>query len=175
MPDVARSLGLAAIAIVPYYYFPESVGQRYADELRSLGCKAFAWAGFHHEESGVDFEEFQQQYQQYLATLGEIYSYPYMPLSEDQYRVWFADTQTPVGYPYCLNIEKLVDIQPDGSANFCVDFVDYSFGNVKAASLETLWKSEEAERFRIYRGERPLAVCHRCGAKYMSQTWSDNG
>ena len=175
MPDVARSLGLASISIVPYYYFPEAVGQRYADELRSLGCSSFSWNGFHHEESGVDFDEFERQYHQYLATLGEVYSYPYLPLNEQQYQAWFADTQTPVGYPNCLNVEKLVDIQPDGSANFCVDFVDYSFGNVTSASIETLWNSERAERFRQYRREHPLAVCHRCGAKYMSQTWSEYG
>jgi MoaA/NifB/PqqE/SkfB family radical SAM enzyme len=175
MPDVARSLGLASMSIVPYYYFPAAVGQRYADELKSLGCSAFTWNGFHHEESGVDFDEFERQYHQYLARLGEVYSYPYMPLSEQQYRNWFADTETPVGYPYCLNVEKLVDIQPNGSANFCVDFVDYSFSNVKAASLEALWNGEKAERFRQYRREHPLAVCHRCGAKYMSQTWSEYG
>jgi radical SAM protein with 4Fe4S-binding SPASM domain len=175
MPEVARSVGLATMSIVPYYYFTESVGQRYTDELHSLGCGAFSWNGFHHEESGVDFAEFERQYHQYLATLGEVYSYPYMPLNEQQYQAWFADPQTPVGYPYCLNVEKLIDIQPDGSANFCVDFVDYSFGNVKSASIEALWSSEKAERFRQYRREHPLAVCLRCGAKYMSQTWSEYG
>jgi MoaA/NifB/PqqE/SkfB family radical SAM enzyme len=175
MPDVARSLGLKSIAIVPYYYFPESVGQRYANELHSLGCSAFSWNGFHHEESGVDFAEFQKQYRQYLASLGDVESYPYMPLNENQYRDWFADTQTPVGYTYCMNVEKLVDIQPDGSANFCVDFVDYSFGNVKDASIERLWNSGKAERFRQFRRSHPLALCYRCGAKYMSQAWSDHG
>jgi MoaA/NifB/PqqE/SkfB family radical SAM enzyme len=173
MPDVARDLGLASIAIVPYYYFPEPVGQRYAQELHGLGCTMFSWAGFHHEESGVDFEEFQAQFHQYLATLGDVYSYPYMPLVEDQYHAWFADAQTQVGNPVCLNVEKLVDIQPDGSANFCVDFVDYSFGDVKSASIETLWNGEKAERFRLYRRGHPLAVCYRCGAKYMSQAWSE--
>ena len=173
MPDVARSLGLASMAIVPYYYFPQSVGQRYAKELRSLGCNAFSWTGFHHEESGVDFEEFQAQFHQYLANLGDVYNYPYMPLLEDQYRAWFADAQTPVGNLSCMNIEKLVDIQPDGSVNFCVDFVDYSFGNVKSASIETLWNGEKAGRFRTFRRAHPLAVCYRCGAKYMSQAWSE--
>ena len=61
MPDVARSLGLASIAIVPYYYFPEEVGRQYEQELRALGCQAYSWVGFHHEESGVDFEEFLRQ------------------------------------------------------------------------------------------------------------------
>ena len=76
MPDVARSLGLGSIAIVPYYYFPEEVGRQYEQELRALGCQAFSWVGFHHEDSGVDVENFQRQFQQYQASLGEVYSYP---------------------------------------------------------------------------------------------------
>jgi len=175
MPDVARSLGIGSIAIVPYYYFPKAVGQRYADELHSLGSSAFSWKGFHHEASGVDFDEFKRQYQQYLATLDEVASYPYMPLNEQQYCTWFANPLMPVGYTHCLNIEKLIDIQPDGSANFCVDFVDYSFGNLKEASIEALWNGEKAERFRLFRREHALAVCNRCGAKYMSQAWSGYG
>ncbi len=98
-----------------------------------------------------------------------------MPLNEDQYRDWFKDTQTQVGPRHCQNIDKLIDIQPDGSANFCVDFIDYSFGNVQEASIEELWNGERAERFRNARRENPLAVCGRCGAKFMSQQWSDYG
>ena len=175
MPDVARSLGLGSIAIVPYYYFPESIGHRYEEELRNLGCQAYSWVGFHHENSGVNAKEFQRQYRQYLANLGEIHNYPYMALDEEQYQAWFTDAQTNVAHPHCLNIEKLIDIQPDGSANFCVDFVDYSFGNVRETSIEELWNGERAERFRQYRREKPLAVCQRCGAKYMSQPWGEYG
>ena len=172
MPEVARSLGLGAITIVPYYYFPESAGRSYDGQLHRLGSNAFTWEGFHHEESGVDFDEFQRQYHRYLANLGAVHDYPYMPLDEEQYRAWFRDSQIPVGHLHCLNIEKLIDIQPDGSANFCVDFVDYSFGNVREASIEELWNWERAERFRQYRRKHALAVCQRCGAKYMSQPWN---
>jgi MoaA/NifB/PqqE/SkfB family radical SAM enzyme len=91
MPEVARGLGLGSIAIVPYYYFPESAGRRFENELHNLGCNAFTWIGFHHEESGVEFDEFQHQYHQYLANLGDIQDYPYMSLDEQQYRAWFAD------------------------------------------------------------------------------------
>ncbi len=175
MPDVARSLGLKSIAIVPYYYFPESVGREYEQELRRLGCPAYSWVGFHHEDSGVEWEEFQRQYHQYQASLGEVYSYPYMPLNEEQFKVWFADAKGQVGPRHCLNVEKLIDIQPDGAANFCVDFIDYSFGNVKAATIEEVWNSEKAERFREARRKNPLAVCYRCGAKFMSQPWSEYG
>jgi MoaA/NifB/PqqE/SkfB family radical SAM enzyme len=175
MPEVASSLGLRSMSIVPYYYFPDSVGKRYEEELHNLGCTAFAWQGFHHEDSGVDFEEFQVQYHEFLASLGEIKNYPYMPLDEQQYRTWFKNPQKVVGHKHCLNIEKLIDIQPDGSANFCVDFVDYSFGNVREATIQELWNSERAERFRNHRRDRPLAVCLRCGAKYMSSQWSEYG
>ncbi len=175
MPEVARSLGLTSIAIVPYYYFPQSIGRQYEQELEALGCKAFSWIGFHHEDSGVDFVEFQRQFRLYQANLGEVYSYPYMALDEGQYKDWFMDTQTQVGPRHCHNVEKLIDIQPDGSANFCVDFVDFSFGNVREATIADLWNGERAECFRNARRDGPLAVCGRCGAKYMSQLWSDYG
>ncbi len=175
MPEVARDLSLGIISIVPYYYFPDRVGKIYEQELHALGCPAFSWVGFHHEDSGVDFEEFRQQLNQYRAALGEVYEYPYMALDEAQYKAWFADAQTQIGPVHCQNVEKLIDIQPDGSANFCVDFIDYSFGNVKEASIEQIWNSERAEAFRQYRREKPLAMCYRCGAKFMSQPWNDYG
>lgn len=170
MPDVARSLGVKVMAIVPYYYFPEAVGAQYEQELeKNFGCRAFSWRGFHHEASGVNFHEFRDQFRRYQASLGEVYDFPYMAFREDQYRTWFETASEPVGRTHCSNVEKLIDIQPNGEANFCVDFPDYSFGNVKEASIESIWNSDKAERFREFRRKQPLAVCYRCGAKYMSE------
>jgi MoaA/NifB/PqqE/SkfB family radical SAM enzyme len=169
LPEVARSMGIGVVCIVPYYYFPESVGRTYETEMQEhFGCPAYSWVGFHHESSGVDFETFRQQFHQYQANLGEVYSFPYMAFNEEDYRQWFADATTQVWPPQCTNVEKLIDIQPDGRANFCVDFPDFSFGNVKEATMEQLWNSPEAERFRQYRRQKSLGVCYRCGAKYMS-------
>ena len=170
MPDVVRSVGIGTVTIIPYYYVPEALGKEYERQLREdLGCSAFSWRGFHHEESGVDFEVFLAQYRAYLDSLGDVYSYPYLPLSQEEYRTWFTDPVAPVRSTDCTNVEKLVDIQPQGDANFCVDFPDYTIGNVKESTIEELWNGQLAERFREYRRQRPLAVCHRCGAKYMSQ------
>jgi MoaA/NifB/PqqE/SkfB family radical SAM enzyme len=169
LPDVARDLGIPVTCIVPYYYFPSRVGHAYEQEMQEhFHCPAYSWIGFHHEKSGVDNEIFRQQLHQYQANLGHIYSYPYMALSEEDYCQWFADATTPVWHQDCTNVERLIDIQPDGRANFCVDFPDFSFGNVKEATMEQLWNSPEAERFRQYRRQNPLGVCLRCGAKYMS-------
>ena len=170
MPDVARNLSINMISIVPYYYFPEHVGKAYEAEMAThLDCKAYSWRGFHHENSGVDFEEFKAEYRKYLTNLGDIHNYLFIDFSEDDYRVWFTDPLTPVEPLQCNAIEKWIDIQPSGDANFCVDFPDYVIGNVRESTIEKIWNSEKAERFRAYRRRRPLPICYRCGAKYMSE------
>jgi radical SAM protein with 4Fe4S-binding SPASM domain len=170
MPDVARSLGIKTICIVPYYYVPEENGKAYEKELKeNLDCQAFSWFGFHRETSDIDLNIFKDQLNKYLQNLNEIQNYPYMKLTEDEYHIWFSDTLTPVGPVACSNVERLIDIQPNGNANFCVDFADYIIGNVKNSTIEELWNSERASRFRNYRRKKPLAVCYRCGAKYMSE------
>jgi MoaA/NifB/PqqE/SkfB family radical SAM enzyme len=168
MPEVARRLDIPMIHFMPYYYFPEAVGKKYEEELQGLGGHAFSWRGFQHEGSGVDFEEFLRQLRKFKATLGSVKFCPFMELSEDEYRTWFSDATTPVRSQECWNLDGLIDIQPDGEANFCVDFPDYSFGNVRNSTIEEIWNGERAERFREFRRKQPLAVCHRCGAKYIS-------
>jgi MoaA/NifB/PqqE/SkfB family radical SAM enzyme len=170
MPDVARSMSIDTINIVPYYYFPTDIGEKYEEELkRNFDCLAFSWRGFHHDDSGVDFSTFRDEYRKYLVSLNGIYDFPYMDLTEDDYRIWFNDSSTPVGSLTCMNVEKLIDIQPNGDANFCVDFPDYCIGNVKDASIEEIWNGPRASQFRSYRREKPLAICYRCGAKYISE------
>jgi MoaA/NifB/PqqE/SkfB family radical SAM enzyme len=170
MPDVARSLGIGTMCIVPYYYVPDKVGQQYAQELtQHLNCAAFSWSGFHREDSGVDIDEFLAQYRTYLDKLDGVYNFPYMALSEAEYADWFSNPLTPVGSTKCSNVEKLIDIQPTGEANFCIDFPDYNIGNVREASIRELWNGERARRFREYRRKQPLSVCYRCGAKYMAE------
>ena len=112
---------------------------------------------------------FRDEYRTYSANLDGITDYPYMDLNEEEYQTWFQDASTPVKSSACRNIEDLIDIQPDGEANFCVDFPDYSIGNVKDACIAELWNSERAQQFRVYRRGNPFAVCGRCGAKYMSE------
>jgi MoaA/NifB/PqqE/SkfB family radical SAM enzyme len=170
MPDVARDMSIPAVNIAPYYYFSAEIGKKYEEELReNFGCEAFSWKGFHHDDSGIDYDIFKEEHEKYLANLRDVKNDPFMPLKEDDYRLWFSDYTSIVGSSACFNVEKLIDIQPDGEANFCIDFPDYSIGNVKEHTIEKLWNSERAEQFRIYRRKKPLAVCYRCGAKYITE------
>ncbi|MFZ6033802.1 MULTISPECIES: radical SAM protein [Melioribacter] len=170
MPAVARSMGIGSINTVPYYYFSKETGDLYKKELEeNFNIKAFSWKGFNHNDSGVNFSRFEREYSDYLEDLNGIENFPYMPFKMDEYKIWFNDSSTPVGSLACNNIENLIDIQPNGDVNFCVDFPDYKFGNVKTSSIKELWHSAEAEAFRKYRRNKPLAVCYRCGAKYISE------
>jgi MoaA/NifB/PqqE/SkfB family radical SAM enzyme len=170
MPAVARSMGIKSINKMPNYYFSEEVGKKYEHELKEhLKCTAYSWKGFHHDDSGIDPEIFRTQLQKYLADLGDIEDFPFMPLQENEYITWFSDSFTSVTPNHCMNIERLIDIQPDGEANFCIDFPDYSIGNVKNSTIKALWNSPKAEKFREYRRKKPLTVCYRCGSKYCSE------
>ena len=170
MADVARSLSIPSVNIVPYYYYSSDVGAKYEKELEeNFDARAFSWRGFHHENSGIEIDRFNEELRKYRASLGGIYDFPYLPLTEAEYKTWFQDSESNVRSPQCMNVEKLIDIQPSGEANFCVDFPDYSIGNVKGSSIAEIWNGPRAERFRAYRREQPLSVCHRCGAKYISE------
>ena len=170
MPNVARHLHINTLCIVPYNYIPTEIGKQYETVLKEhFACKAFTWQGFQHDDSGIDFEEFHNQYQKFFSSLGNIYCYPYLPLSIDEYKLWFHDAKTPVKSFRCSSIEKLIDIQPTGDVNFCVDMPDYVFGNVRASNIEALWNNEHAEKFRAYRRKEYLGACYRCVSKYMSE------
>lgn len=170
MPETARSMGINSINIVPYYFFSSETGEKYASELSELfDSPVYSWKGFHHDDSGIDFEIFEREYNKYVSTLNGIENFPFMPFGLDEYKTWFENSDSVVGSIRCLNVEKLIDIQPNGDANFCIDFPDYSIGNVKDSTIAEIWNGDRAEKFRQYRREKPLAICHRCGAKYCSE------
>jgi len=170
MPSVARDLGIKSINIVPCYYFSYAIGKKYEKEIQHLsGSSAFSWKGFRQDDPGIDIELLTEQLKEYKENLGEIENFPYMAFSEQEYKIWFSDPFTPVGSPLCMNVERLIDIQPGGEANFCVDFPDYCIGNVKNSTIKELWNSAPAEKFREYRRIKPLSICFRCGAKYIAE------
>jgi len=169
MGDVMRQLGIPTLSVNPYYYFPESTGRDYEKIMReSLGCEAYSWRGFHRENSGVDPDDFIRILREFKSKLGDVKLYPFMDFSDAEYRIWFSDTTTPVGRTGCTNPFKLLDIQPGGDANFCVDFPDYVIGNVAKRSLLEVWDSPRADIFRRVIASGPLPICLHCGAKYMS-------
>lgn len=168
LPDAVRDIGLKEVCIVPYYYFPEQIGKAYEKIMQEeFSCKAYSWKGFHHENSGVDPEAFITVLHQYKKNVLGLIDVPYMELSDDEYRAWFSESTSTVCTENCANLNGLLDIQPDGSVNFCVDFPDYVIGNAEEHSLKDLWTSERARKFREYRSSKQLPICYRCANKFM--------
>ncbi len=168
LPDAARRLGLKDIVIVPYYYFDSATGAEYEKIMREeLGCAANSWKGFHREGSGVDPEEFVTLLHEFKARLGDRNLIPWMELSEQDYRAWFGDCRTPAGKQECGSPRRLLDIQPNGDANFCIDFPDFVVGNINEHSVAEIWRSDRAEHFRRRIQKGLLPICARCGVKYV--------
>jgi MoaA/NifB/PqqE/SkfB family radical SAM enzyme len=176
MPGVARHLDVPALAVNPYYYFPPGEGEAYEAMMREhLACECYSWSGFERERSGIDFDEFVRIHRDFRSRLGEIELIPFMDFTEEDYRGWFSGSTGPAGAGVpvgprrdCQNPWRLLDIQPDGDANFCVDYPDYVIGNVAEQSIEEVWNGPRAEKFRAFIKEHTPPVCNRCGAKYMS-------
>jgi MoaA/NifB/PqqE/SkfB family radical SAM enzyme len=169
VPDVLRDLGIPSLAIVPYYFFDSEAGERYEKVMKeSFQSEGFSWKGFHREKSGVNVRKFAEAYRKFLSNLGHIQLIPFMDFTGSDYKAWFSDCTSQVGIQECHNPLKLMDIQPDGSVNFCVDYPDYVIGNITERPVLEIWNGERAETFRQFRLSRLLPVCLRCGAKYMS-------
>ena len=169
MPAVSRSLGITNLALVPYYWFDQVTGEAYEAAMKQdLDCRAWSWRGFHNETSGVDWPELSRQLQQFRDNLGDLQLIPFMKYGDAHYREWFGNCTSKVGRCECRTPWRLLDIQPNGDANFCVDFPDYVVGNVSQETIEQIWNGPRAERFRSRREQAPLPICNRCGAKYMA-------
>jgi MoaA/NifB/PqqE/SkfB family radical SAM enzyme len=175
MPGVARELDVPKVCANPYYHIPRAMGEEYARRMREeLDCDAYSWKGFHREGSGVDPEGFVRARRDYLARLEGVKDEPtieddrFMPFTEQEYRDWFSGSADCVGRRECTNPFKLLDIQPGGDANFCVDYPDYIIGNLARNGIREVWNGERARKFREAANRNPFPVCNRCGAKYMS-------
>ena len=169
LPDVARRLAVPVITLVPVYWVPTAAGEAYEEDLaREFGDQAISWRGFPRGTSELLADRLLAQLRAFRARLGDIETYPYMPLTNAEYVEWFDNHETPVGVR-CRNAETLLDVRPDGQANFCVDFCDFTLGDVREHRLGELWRSERAEQFRARLRRRAMPVCQRCGAKYMGE------
>ena len=170
LPDAARQLEIPSLSTVPYYYYNKAVGQEHESFMQEkLDCQAHSWRGFYRENSGVEVDELLRQLKKMDQLLGDISRSQYMPMTEADTITWFSDCTTEVGDFRCLMPWKLLDIQPNGDVNFCIDIPDYVVGNITEQPLNEIWHSNRADRFRTLLQKELLPVCARCGAKYMSK------
>jgi MoaA/NifB/PqqE/SkfB family radical SAM enzyme len=168
-PDLARQWGIPVVCVVPRYWVEPTAGREQERALAKFGVVAWAWRGFPSEAVRCDSERLRGALEAFRARLGAIEAYPFLPLSDAEYEDWLCRWEVPVGLQQCANAWTLLDVQPNGDANFCVDFPDWAIGNVREQNLEQLWLGARANAFRQRIATGLLPVCRRCGAKYMSR------
>jgi MoaA/NifB/PqqE/SkfB family radical SAM enzyme len=168
MADVARKLNVPNLVIVPCIYFDRETGRTHETVMeREFSCKASSWKGFLRNSPGIDTGVLVENLKQLRKNANGVNLAHFAGIKDTQYKLWFKNCHEGEYEKQCTNPWKLIDIQPDGSVNFCIDFPDYTVGNIKDDKIEDIWKSENAVRFRRYLKKYSLPVCGRCVAKYV--------
>jgi MoaA/NifB/PqqE/SkfB family radical SAM enzyme len=168
-PDLARAWQVPVLCVVPRYWVDEHAGRDHERALAECGVAAWAFRGFPHDAIACEPSHLKTQLETFRERLGEIEAYPFLPLTDREYHDWLSRWDVPVGLQRCDNAWTLLDVQPSGDANFCVDFPDWTIGNVRESSLQSLWSGPRANAFRARLSQGLLPACHRCGSKYMSR------
>jgi sulfatase maturation enzyme AslB (radical SAM superfamily) len=100
--------------------------------------------------------------------------YPY-ELNENNIKQWFNPTiNLKQNDDSCLMPYRHLHINADGKSHFCVDFSDFSLGNIRSNRLQQLFFSETADKFRAeYR--KCNTLCGRCPWYYNKSLTIDKG
>ncbi|MBN1824387.1 MAG: radical SAM protein [Endomicrobiales bacterium] len=166
MPDIARKLRIPAIAVAPQYYVTDKDGVKYDKIVKAMtGRPGKHWKGFLRDKTGVDPAALNEEMDKFRRNLGGISLISFSDLSHDSLNAWFSPGSRSIGSAPCKNPWKLINIQPDGEADFCVDYADISVGSVRENTIKDVWNSLEADNFRKYISKKMLPVCSRCGAR----------
>lgn len=168
LPATARDLNIPGFSTGPEYYVtPEDFEQHQAVYEAEYGEKPCRSGGFVRKER-MQSRELLENREKMLEGLGGLNYEPYMNMTEQEYRDWLDNTSVEVG-GRCRLSGLMMDIEPDGRANFCIDLADFSPGNARTESLESLFNNEGAIQFRRKVEEALFPACRRCGTRYMAQ------
>jgi MoaA/NifB/PqqE/SkfB family radical SAM enzyme len=74
---------------------------------------------------------------------------------------WYSDGAYDAGC-HCVMPFSHLHVRPGGNVDMCVDFDDFSAGNVREKDVMEIFNGPEAEKFRQKFLESPPPICRRC-------------
>ncbi|MCF6176791.1 MAG: radical SAM protein [Victivallaceae bacterium] len=180
IPFTAADLGFEKIIIQNLIYCSSKMADNYAAWLNASYCQTASqvktWI---IDQFGAWTNKAREQLQTIRANIdNNIYPISVIVHPDELLKLnsidWYnSETALNSEPPYCEMPFAHLQITADGNVNFCVDFSDFSLGNVKNRTLESLWSGKEARQFRedIKTGRNPL--CSRCPWFYNKQLKTD--
>ena len=180
MPFMVAKLGFDKLILQNLIYCSSDMAEDYANWLhcsyQQPAPQIKTWVndqfGIWTEQVAVMLKELNNNIANRLYPL-PVMLYP-KELSECNILDWFEpNVQLQSDNSYCKMPFAHLQITATGEVNFCVDFCDFSLGNVKQLALKALWLGDNAQKFRkdIINGDNPL--CQRCPWFYNSELKTD--
>jgi radical SAM protein with 4Fe4S-binding SPASM domain len=122
------------------------------------------WKDFDHQHILDQFDEMYRLLDAprngYKPTIPLMY--PRLNTAEEIKR-YYEDHTAVFGYEQCVSIYMTMEIDSNGDVSLCRDYHDYIIGNIQEQSIQDIWTSDAARRFRrSISTEGLMPVCRRC-------------
>ena len=166
-----RQYADAHIFYLSWWIDQQSAENHTADFERRFGFAPYThlgwvgdWKDFDHH---LILDQFDQMYSLlqnrtngYKPTMPLMY--PHLDTQEDIKR-YYEDHRAVFGYNQCVSIYMTMEIDSNGDVSLCRDYHDYIIGNIKTDTVQDIWNSDTARRFRrSISTEGIMPVCRRC-------------
>lgn len=84
-------------------------------------------------------------------------------LNPDEVKRYYFDMRFTMGRKTCYRPWFIGELLPNGQVNFCPDFPDYRFGDIRKEPFIKIWNGTQARRFRkLLKKKKLLPMCVRC-------------
>jgi len=148
-----------SIQFTPVMFTHRPDGEKYASEMKQLLNTevSAAWQGlladkeFTQGVSGIK-KELERIYQEGACDFSS-----FIDIEE-----YFTNPDNLFGRTNCYAPWHELVIRPDGETYFCIDFPDYSLGNIYTQSFSEIWLGQRAVDFREKMMQGIFPVCKRC-------------
>lgn len=146
------------VVFSPLLYTTRDRANKYISEMKEfLDCDVSpAWEGFVEDSIDLDAGLLKKELEELWSSEGIDYS-NFINLQD-----YYTDIDQMFGRSKCLAPWHEITVRRNGDAYLCVDFPDYTIGNIYEASFKEIWEGERASRFRELLRKRNLMVCNRC-------------
>ena len=146
--QTASELGADRIQFAPLMFIDQNIHEKQRTVMReALDCDWQCSSGWDLPDSKADPDVVDPFLRKLPCRFDNIEAITTLPANASL-REWQEKPELTFGPRKCIVPWKKLNIMPDGNCNFCMDFPDYSIGNINERSIESIWYGDRAERFR---------------------------
>ena len=161
-----RTLNVDWILLNLCWFISPEQGQAYEETMRTLfNITAHTHTGYQMPYP-LNAETFCTEYKKICAETWPFQISCYLDKPEDMYQ-YLKRPDQPTGNTFCYKQWIRLDVLPSGDVAPCIQFPDYTIGNIKDTDILSLWNSPQYAHFRSCIRKKCLPICSKCDAVYL--------